>query len=67
MYSTDARIATVEELFVFAASTHAPIEYFAATTRAASDSELANAFLEHLGSAGSRRVLAEAGFDVDDH
>lgn len=65
VYATDARAARVAELFTLSEGTHAPIEYFACVPRSSSDPGLAAAFLDHLLSPETRRVLARAGFQVD--
>ena len=66
VYATDARASGgVDVLFALDPSTHAPIEYFAAAVGGGAGADRAGAFLEHLSSAETRRVLRDAGFEVE--
>ena len=62
VYATDARVASVERLFVFDPATHPPIEYVAAALRRSGNPALARQFLGYLQSETAHRILSEAGF-----
>lgn len=62
VYATDARVASVEILFRFDPSSHAPIEYRAAVLRRAASPDDARRFLAFLQGGAARALLAGAGF-----
>ena len=62
VYTTDARVASVERLFAFDPASHPPIEYHAAALRGAASPAEARRFVAHLRSEKARALLAEAGF-----
>ncbi|MEQ9814269.1 MAG: molybdate ABC transporter substrate-binding protein [Azospirillaceae bacterium] len=64
VYRTDAAIAEVRVVFVLPPDSHAPIIYPAALTPAAGPA--AEAFLDFLGTAESRRIFHDHGFSTVD-
>jgi len=64
VYATDAKVASVDVVFVVDPSTHPVIEYQAVALRDASNPAAAGAFLAFLGSKAVRTMLIAAGFDV---
>jgi molybdate transport system substrate-binding protein len=62
VYATDARLASVERLFVFDPASHPPIEYRAAVLRGSAHPAEAQRFLTYLRSDTARALLSAAGF-----
>lgn len=62
VYATDARVAAVDVLFELDPATHVSIDYFAAVTRRGGAA--ASAFVQHLESPATSRILGEAGFEI---
>jgi molybdate transport system substrate-binding protein len=64
VYATDARVAKVERLFAFPASSHDPILYFAAVVRGSAQQAEAERFVAFLRDPAARELLAGAGFTL---
>lgn len=62
VYATDAKVASVERLFVLDPSTHPRTQYQAAVVRGAANPAGARRFLELLKSEAARALLSDAGF-----
>jgi molybdate transport system substrate-binding protein len=64
VYATDARLAKVQRLFAFPASSHDPILYFAAVVRATARQAEAERFVAFLHGPAARELLVGAGFTL---
>lgn len=62
VYATDARVAPVKVLFTVGEAMHAPIEYWAAVVRGASEPDAARALVVFMQSAAGQVLLDRAGF-----
>jgi molybdate transport system substrate-binding protein len=62
VYATDAKLASVERLFVFDPASHPPIEYHGAALRRSAQPAEARRFLAYLRSGSARALLSGAGF-----
>jgi molybdate transport system substrate-binding protein len=65
VYATDARISDkVEQVYAFAADTHAPIRYPLVLLKSGHPSASARAFFDYLQSAKAKEIFGKQGFAV---